>query len=242
MQLTILHLFPELLNLYGDIGNIKVLEKRCRLRNIETEIISCKINDQIPLQNVDIIYLGGGSHKDLACVSEKLLSIKNELTAYRDSGGVILAVSTSYPLLGHSFPLAGKQAEGLSLCDMTTMESNEKHIGKIAVDTPFGIVTGFENHSGKTVLGKMASSLGTVLHGYGNNGEDKQEGVLYKNIYGTYLHGPLLPKNPELADLLIAKAIERKYGTFPNLEPLPNTIENLAKGYILNYDNRTHKR
>lgn len=242
MQLTILHLFPELLNLSGDRGNLTVLQKRCSLRGIEAKIVSCKLEEEIPVSSADMIYLGSGSDNDLPRVAERLFHQKEALLSYRDSGGVLLAAANGYPLLGHSFSLRGKEYAGLSLVDMTTREGEKKLTGNISVNTPFGVLVGFENHSGKTQLGKIATPLGTVLSGNGNNGEDKTEGVIYKNIYGTYLSGPVLPSNPELCDLLIAKAIERKYKTFPDFPPLPNEIENLAKGYILNYGNRTHKR
>lgn len=242
MQLTILHLFPELLNLYGDRGNLAVLKKRCSLRGIDATVISCKLGEEIPLRCADIIYLGGGSDNDLPRVAEALSNQKETLLSYRDDGGVLLAAASGYPLLGHSFSLRGKEYSGLSLVDMTTTEGESKLTGNISVNTPFGVLVGFENHPGKTYLGKIATPLGTVLSGNGNNGEDKTEGVVYKNIYGTYLSGPVLPANPEFCDLLIAKAVERKYKAFPDFPPLPNEIENLAKGYILNYGNRTHKR
>lgn len=242
MQLNILWLFPEILNLYGDRGNITVLKKRCALRGIDADVISCNMDEEIPLQSADIIYLGGGSDNDLPKVSQKLLTQKETLLSYRDDGGVILAAASGYPLLGHTYSVRGKEEQGLSLLDITTRAGETKLTGNISLNTPFGVLAGFENHTGRTRLGSLSTPLGNVLSGCGNNGEDGTEGAIYKNIYGTYLTGPLLPKNPELADLLIAKAVERKYGNFPDLEPIPNNIENLAKGYILNYGNRTHKR
>ena len=241
MQLTILQLFPEILNLYGDRGNITVLKKRCALHGIEANVISCSLDEEIPIRSADVIYLGGGSDNDLPRVTEALSQYKDTLLSYRDNGGVFLAAGSGYPLLGHQFFLRGKEYPGLSLVDMTTTEGTQKLTGNISVNTPFGVLVGFENHLGQTYLGKIATPLGTVLSGNGNNGEDKTEGVIYKNIYGTYMSGPLLPRNPELCDLLLAKAVERKYKTFPDFPPLPNEIENLAKGYILNYGNRTHK-
>lgn len=241
MKLTILQLFPELLNLYGDRGNITVLKKRCALRGIEAEVLTCSIEEPIPFQAADIIYLGGGSDHDLPRVAQKLSQHKETLLSYRDDGGVLLATASGYPLLGHVYSIRGKEHTGLSLVDMTTREGAKKLTGSISLNTSFGVLVGFENHNGQTFLGKGVTALGNVLSGNGNNGEDKTEGVMYKNIYGTYLTGPLLPSNPELSDLLIAKAAERKYKTFPDFPPLPNEIENLAKGYILNYGNRTHK-
>ena len=241
MNLTILQLFPELLNLYGDRGNITVLKKRCALRGIEAEVLTCSTEESIPFHAADIIYLGGGSDHDLPRVAEKLSQQKEDLLAYRDTGGVLLAVASGYPLLGHTYPLRGEEHNGLSLIDITTKEGAKKLTGNVSVNTPFGVLVGFENHTGQTFLGNGISPLGTVLSGNGNNGEDQTEGAMYKNLFGTYLTGPLLPRNPELCDLLIAKAVERKYKAFPDFPPLPNEIENLAKGYILNYGNRTHK-
>ena len=242
MKLTILHLFPELLNLYGDRGNIKVLEKRCKLRNIEANIKEVSFSEEMDFSDADIIYLGGGSEKDLPKIADKLRSLREQLLRYRDDGGVLLAVATGYPLLGNEFVAEGVCCEGLSLLHITTKPGTEKLLGNIAVNSPLGVLAGFENHIGKTFLEQGTEPLGTVLSGHGNNGQDQTEGVLFKNIIGTYLTGPLLPKNPEVCDLLIAKAIQKKYGSFPELSPIENEHEKLAKGYVLNYGNRTHKR
>ena len=242
MKLTLLHLFPELLNLYGDRGNIKVFEKRCRLRNIELEVISLPFSEEINLTDVDIVYLGGASEKDLPKIAEKLKNHREELLRYRDEEGVLLAVATGFPLLGHSFVAEGATHEGLGLIPMTTEAGAEKLIGNVAVDSPLGILAGFENHTGRTRLAPGADPLGTVLSGHGNNGEDQTEGAIVKSFIGTHLSGPLLPKNPEVCDLLIGKAIQKKYGSFPELAPIACEHEKLAKGYVLNYGNRTHKR
>lgn len=242
MKLTLLHLFPELLNLYGDRGNITVFSKRCRLRNIELDVMPVSFEEHLDLSDADIIYLGGGSEKDLVKITEKLADFKEKLLRYRDGNGVLLAVATGYPILGDSFVAEGISHKGLGLLPVTTKAGDKKLIGNIALNSPLGILAGFENHTGRTYLTGGASSLGTVLSGYGNNGEDKTEGVMFKNFIGTYLSGPLLPKNPELCDLLIARAIEKKYGSFPDLAPIVCEHEKLAKGYVLHYGNRTHKR
>lgn len=241
MEINIIHLFPDLLNLYGDRGNIMVLKKRCELRGITPNIIEFRINDEINISNADIIFLGGGSDREQKLVCHKLFSIKEELINFRDDLGVILAVCGGYQLLGHYYSIDNEKIEGLSLCDMYTVQKEGRLIGNISIDTPFETVVGFENHGGRTYLGENVAPLGKVIRGYGNNGEDGFEGVLYKNIFGTYLHGPLLPKNPEFADLLLERALVRKY-KMAELSPLPCEIEKLAKGYILNYDNRTNKR
>ncbi len=242
MKLTLLHLFPELLNLYGDRGNIKVFEKRCKLRNIELNIIPLSFADEIDLTDVDIIYLGGGSEKDLPRIADRLRAYQEQLLRYRDENGALLAVTTGYPLLGDSFLAEGTSYKGLGLLPVTTEAGTQKLMGNIALDSPLGVLTGFENHTGKTRLLEGATPLGRVLSGHGNNGEDQTEGVIFKSVIGTYLSGPLLPKNPEVCDLLIAKAIEKKYGSFPDLIPIVNEYEKLAKGYVLHYGNRTHKR
>lgn len=242
MKLTLLHLFPELLNLYGDRGNITVFQKRCRLRNIELTVKSVSFSEELDLSDVDIIYLGGGSEKDLPKIAEKLKEKQEELLRYRDENGALLAVATGYPLLGTAFVAEGTSYEGLALLPITTEVGSDKLIGNISVDSTIGVLGGFENHTGRTRLSEGVTPLGTVISGHGNNGEDKTEGAIFKNFIGTYLSGPLLPKSPEVCDLLIARAIEKKYGSFPELEPISNKYENLAKGYVLNYGNRTHKR
>ncbi len=242
MQLKLIHLFPELLNLSGDRGNIMVLQKRCRLRNIELSVVPVSFDDEISLSDADFIYLGNGSEKDLLRICNKLQEAKEELIGFREKGGVILAVGNCYPMLGTSFSISDEEHPGVGLMDIKTIPSNTRMTGNISVNTPFGVLVGFENHSQKTQLGPAVSPLGTVLSGFGNNGSDKTEGALFKNICGTYLTGPLLPNNPELADLLLEKALRQKYNSIEELSPIPSDLENLAKGYLLNYDNRTHKR
>lgn len=242
MQLTLLNLFPELLNLYGDRGNIKVFQKRCRMRNITLNVISLPFSEEIDLTDVDIVYLGGGSEKDLPKIAEKLRKSREAFLRYRDDEGVLLAVATGYPLLGSVFPANQASYEGLDILPITTEAGEKKLIGNISLQSTLGVLAGFENHMGKTRLADGLTPLGTVLGGFGNNGEDNTEGAMFKNVVGTYLSGPLLPKNPEVCDLLIEKAITRKYGSFPELVPLECEYEKLAKGYVLNYGNRTHKR
>ena len=232
-SLNIVHLFPDLLNLYGDYGNIVVLKKRAELRGINANIINISINDDIPFSDADIILLGGGNDNTQLIANEKLLKLKNEFHAYRDDYGTMLAVCGGFPLLGHYLYLNGTKTEGLSLCDLQTEENKKRLTGNIAIQTQNGVAVGFENHSGRTFLGENATPFGNVIRGFGNNGEDKTEGVLYKNITGTYLHGPLLPKNPEIADDILKKALERKYNENMELEPLNDIISEYAKSYIL---------
>ena len=236
-NLNIVHLFPDLLNLYGDSGNILVLKKRCELRNINVNIISYNINDNLNLNEADIVLLGGGSDREQKIVCNKLLDFKEELKAYRDDEGVLLAVCGGYQLLGHYYSTVNEKIEGLGLCDFYTETSQGRITGNICIDTLFGTVVGFENHAGRTYLGENAVALGKVIRGKGNNGSDKTEGIIYKNIFGTYLHGPLLPNNPEFADMLIRKAIMRKYNDSSLLSPLNDELEKMAKAYVLNLKN-----
>ena len=212
------------------------------MRNIELQVIPLPFSEEIDLTDVDSVYLGGGSEKDLPKIAQKLRTCQEDFLRYRDADGVLLGVATGYPLLGNTFVAEGVSYDGLGLLPITTETGKEKLIGNIALNSPLGVLAGFENHTGLTFLSEGASPLGTVLTGFGNNGKDKTEGAMQKNIIGTYLSGPLLPKNPEVCDLLIAKAIEKKYGSFPDLAPIECNYEKLAKGYVLHYGNRTHKR
>ena len=235
--LNIVHLFPEIMNLYGDVGNIVVLKKRCQLRGIDANIISVNIDDEIDLKDADIVFLGGGSEKDLKKAGDKLLSFKNEFISFRDTDGVMLFVCDSCQLLGNYYFLQDEKTEGLGLCDMRVEKSQQgdkKLMGNVCIDTQFGVIAGFENHTEKIYIGDDAMPLGTVIRGYGNNGKDKKEGIWYKNIFGTNLHGPLLPKNPEFADALIKKAILRKYNEDIDLLPINDELAMKAKAYVLN--------
>lgn len=232
-SLNIIHLFPDLLNLYGDRGNIAVFKKRCSLRGIEPNVIPVMAEDEPDFTKADIILLGGGSDREQRLVCGRLLKYKNELTSYRDDMGCLLAVCGGYQLLGHYYFQNGEKIEGLELCGLYTEQKEGRLIGNIAVQTQNGVAVGFENHGGRTYLDKNATPFGTVIRGFGNNGEDKTEGVIFKNIIGTYLHGPLLPKNPEIADLMIRRAISRKYGEDKPLEPIDDYTADLAKSYVL---------
>lgn len=232
-ELNIIHLYPDLLNLYGDKGNIAVLKKRSLLREIKANIINVTINDELSLKNADIILLGGGSDREQKLVCKELLKYKAELEAYRDDMGCILAVCGGFQLMGHYYSLSGEKLEGLGLCDLYTEQGDDRLIGNIAIQTQNGVAVGFENHGGRTYLGQNATPFGEVIRGFGNNGEDKKEGVIFKNIIGTYLHGPLLPKNPEIADLILEKALERKYGESIELTTIDDRIAEYAKSYVL---------
>ena len=221
MKITIGHLYPDLLNLYGDRGNIQCLMKRCLWRGIEAETIAYELDDRIDFSKLDIVLLGGGSDREQMLVCEKLKEIQKDFKAYVEDNGVVIAICGGYQLLGNYYKTDQGMIEGLKLVDMSTEQGKGRLIGNIVMqsdlfDMP---IVGFENHGGRTTIGNNRS-LGKVLSGYGNDGQSGEEGVVYKNVIGTYLHGPLLPKNPQHADLLI------------KLEKLDDSEEQEANSYI----------
>ncbi|MBS5195644.1 MAG: glutamine amidotransferase [Clostridiales bacterium] len=235
MKLTIGHLYPDLLNLYGDRGNIQCLMKRCLWRGIEAETIAFELDDNIDFSNLDIVLLGGGSDREQMLVCEKLKEIQKDFKEYVEQGGVVIAICGGYQLLGNYYKTEEGIIEGLSLVDMYTEQGENRLIDNIVLqselfDMP---IVGFENHGGRTFIGEN-KPLGKVLYGSGNDGKSGYEGVVYKNVIGTYLHGPLLPKNPQLADELILRALKKKYGEDVTLSPLDDSQEKAANDYIFN--------
>lgn len=233
MKVTIGHLYPDLLNLYGDRGNIQCMRKRCEWRGIEAEVREFQITDAIDFNALDIVLLGGGSDREQMLVCERLKAIQKDFQGYVEDGGVVIAVCGGYQLLGHYYDTDDGRIEGLSLVDLYTEQGSPRLISNIVIqnDQMEVPIVGFENHGGRTYINDN-QPLGKVLFGFGNNGEDGQEGVLYKNVIGTYLHGPLLPKNPQISDLLIRRALERKYGN-AELSPLDDAQELEANQYIV---------
>ena len=225
MKLTIGHLYPELLNLYGDRGNIQCMMKRSLWRGIEAKTIAFGLEDSIDFSKLDIVLLGGGSDREQRIVCSRLRDIRENFHHYVEDGGSVLAVCGGYQLLGHYYKTEEDTLEGLSLVDLYTEQGSPRLIDNIVLENPdFTLpIVGFENHGGRTYIGDN-KPFGKVVYGHGNNGEDGQEGVLYKNVVGTYLHGPLLPKNPHICDYLLSNALERKYGK-GSLEPLDDTQE-----------------
>lgn len=236
MKLTIGHLYPDLLNLYGDRGNIQCLMKRCEWRGIEAETILYESDDKIDFEKLDLVLLGGGSDREQMLVSSKLRAIKEEFKQYVEDHGVVLAVCGGYQLLGNYYFTGEEKIEGLGMIDMETERGKEyRLIDNIVLESElFSMpVVGFENHAGRTDI-KKNKPFGKVIYGSGNDGQSGYEGVLYKNVIGTYIHGPLLPKNPQVCDYLITKALERKYNQKIELPPLDDTEENEANAYIYN--------
>lgn len=233
MNITIGHLYPDLLNLYGDRGNIQCMKKRCEWRGIGAEVREFNITDTIDFSKLDIVLLGGGSDREQMLVCEKLKTIQKDFKGYVEDNGVVIAVCGGYQLLGHYYDTDEGRIEGLSLVNLYTEQGSPRLISNIVIqnelfDMP---IVGFENHGGRTFIGDN-KPFGKVLYGHGNNETDGHEGVIYKNVVGTYLHGPLLPKNPNVCDYLIKNALERKYGQV-ELDPLDDSQEKEANQYIV---------
>ena len=232
--LNIVHLFPELLNLYGDGGNVIALRRRCEWRNIPVQVTEVGMGDEMDFSHADIVFIGGGADREQMIAKDAIAARKSELHSYVADAGVLLAVCGGYQLLGHYYKTSEGTMEGLSLVDLHTEQGEPRLIDNIVLENeifPLPIV-GFENHGGRTYIGDN-KPFGKVLYGHGNNGEDHTEGVLYKNVIGTYLHGPLLPKNPHICDYLLSNALERKYGK-GDLTPLDDNLEVKANQYIYN--------
>jgi lipid II isoglutaminyl synthase (glutamine-hydrolysing) len=234
MKLRVLALYPEQMNIYADRGNILFLQRRCEWRRIGFEHASAGPGERFDSAAHDLVYIGGGQDRDQRLVAEDMLRTKRDaLAGAVEDGAVVLAVCGGYQLLGHSYQLGDERIPGLALVDLETVrEPGPRLIGNVAIEAELGDATlevaGFENHGGRTYLGSAAKPLGRVIRGHGNNGRDGLEGVRDRNLIGTYLHGPLLPKNALLADRLIALALARGSGAVPDLEPLDDRLEDGA--------------
>lgn len=245
MTLNICHLYPDLMDTYGDRGNIITLQKRCLWRGIETTYTSISLNDKLDPDKLDIYFFGGGQDRAQTVVGPDLLKKAKDLKSATDKGAVLLSICGGYQLLQKYFKTKeGEEIKGVGLFDAYTVGSDERMIQNLLIElsaelkseiqSPYSSMNhepssmnnlvGFENHSGKTYLGPNVQPLGKVIKGAGNNGEDSTEGAVYKNAFGCYLHGSLLPKNPHFADYLISKALERRYGKI-TLKPLDDTLE-----------------
>lgn len=249
MNLTIGYLYPDLMNIYGDTGNIIALGKRAQWRGIEVTLKNFSIDNKISTGEVDIFFFGGGQDQSQSLVASDIESngkgkiIKQEI----ERGVPLLAICGGYQLLGEYYkPHKEPKMQGVGLFPAYAVASDTRMIGNIVVSSSIThtlnptfpqerqallipYLVGFENHSGKTYLKDGAKPLGTVVNGFGNNGEDKTEGCIYKNAIGCYMHGSLLPKNPDLADWLLQKALEVKYGKKVTLKPLDDSLETQAQ-------------
>jgi lipid II isoglutaminyl synthase (glutamine-hydrolysing) len=229
--LRICALYPELMNIYADRGNLLLLERRCAWRGIGFQVTAAGLGEPIDPGAHDLFYLGGGQDRDQLLCAQDLFETKREaLHAAADAGKVVLGVCGGFQLLGHSYAFGDEEVPGVGLVDLRTVrsESGPRLIGNVAieVDLPGAgaqVLAGFENHGGRTHLGEGERPLGRVLRGHGNTGESGYEGVIRDGVIGTYLHGPLLPKNAWFADWLVQRALG-----LDELAPLDDTLEDAA--------------
>jgi CobQ-like glutamine amidotransferase family enzyme len=230
VELTICWLFGRTMNIYGDRGNVLTLVQRCRWRGIEARVIEVGVGEPLELGRCDIFFWGGGQDREQVAAARDLHGRKGEILRREiEDGAPVLAICGGYQLLGHSYrPHEGEVLPGLGVFNAWTEAGSRRMIGNVIVDSEeFGEVVGFENHSGRTFLGPGSRPLGRVRIGWGNNGADGSEGCRYRNAVGSYLHGPVLPKNPQLADFLIKAALRRRYGEVA-LPPLDDRLERVA--------------
>ena len=238
MVLNICHLYPDLLNLYGDGGNIRCLSRRLQWRGIEASVTRLPIGEQARLSGFDLIFIGGGQDFEQELLLADLARGRGEeLRSAINDGVTVLAVCGGYQMLGEYYQnQAGHRCGFLGAIDFYTEAGETRMIGNFAFRCGEGsggsVVVGFENHSGRTRLGPGVEPLGRVLAGYGNNGDDGGEGVRYLNVFGTYSHGPVLPKNPALCDTILETALARRYGAC-TLDPLPDAEERGARAAAL---------
>lgn len=236
MNLNIYHIYPDLLNLYGDRGNIVCLKHRLEKRGIDVKIHEVRLGEKFNADDADIALIGGGQNFEFNMLLDDIKGDKEKAIKYAIENDVtFLAVCGGYQLLGNYLKNKdGSQVDFIGAVDFYSVDTDKRMTGNYAFKTESGIeIVGFENHAGKTYLGENTKPLGTVIKGFGNNGEDGTEGVIYKNTFCTYSHGPVLPKNPQFADLLIIKALTRKYGEV-ELKSLIDGFENKAHDFVMN--------
>ncbi|UXV41581.1 lipid II isoglutaminyl synthase subunit GatD [Staphylococcus simulans] len=231
-ELTLYHFMTDKLNLYSDIGNIIALKQRAKWRNIKLNVVEVNETEGVTFDGCDIFFIGGGSDREQALATKELSKIKSKLKDAIEEGMPGLTICGGYQFLGNKYITPdGTELEGLGILDFYTQSKKERLTGDIVIESDtFGTIVGFENHGGRTY--HNYDTLGKVTHGFGNNDEDGKEGIHYKNLLGTYLHGPILPKNHEITDYLLEQACIRKGIPF---EPhqLDNTAEEAAKQAIV---------
>jgi CobQ-like glutamine amidotransferase family enzyme len=228
MRIRVGHLYPEYLNIYADRGNIAVLSARARVRGHELDVQAIGMGDAVP--TVDLFYVGGGQDREQELVAHDLAAKSGPLREAVEAGAAFLAVCGGYQLLGRSYrDVAGVELPGVGLLPLHTVAGERRMIGDVLLDCAWAgeTLAGFENHAGRTILDEDAEPLGRVVSGFGNDGESGFEGCRYKRVYGTYLHGPLLPRNPWFADRLLEEALAHA-GVEARLEPLPDELEREA--------------
>jgi CobQ-like glutamine amidotransferase family enzyme len=241
-EIKICHLYPDLLNLYGDRGNIMALTKRCEWRGIRAGYLPVTLGDPFRPEDCDIILIGGGQDYEQAIIQDDLMEGKRDaIKEAVQAGKVILAICGGLQLLGKYFKThKGELIECIGALDLWTVGSSERLTGNLVFECDFlkndsfnGLVVGFENHSGKTYRGSDVKPLGKVVVGFGSNGEDGYEGAVYKNTFCSYSHGSLLPKNPALTDHLLTLALKNKYEDFEALEKLDDSFEARANESLI---------
>jgi CobQ-like glutamine amidotransferase family enzyme len=231
-KLRVAHLYPKLMNIYGDRGNILCLKRRCEERKLDFDLEELSVGDKLKADRYDLIFIGGAQDREQRRVADDLIEVKGEaLREAVDDRVVVLAVCGGYQLMGRHYVTAeGAELPGVGLLDMWTAhpgEGADRFIGNIVVEWSGGTLVGFENHGGRTHLGDGARPLGRVVYGYGNNGEDSGEGAVRAGVFGTYLHGSLLPKNPKFADHVIQRALSRRYDGI-ELDEIDDRVEEAA--------------
>jgi len=230
--LRVAHLFPKLMNIYGDRGNILCPQRRCEARGISFEVEGLELGDQLKAKEYDLIFVGGAQDREQRLVAEDLVKVKSRpLQEAVKRNVAVLAVCGGYQLMGRFYRTAeGEELPGAGVLDMHTVHPGahaQRFIGNIVIEWNGTTVVGFENHGGRTFLGGGVQPLGRVVAGFGNNGEDGSEGAVYRNVFGTYLHGSLLPKNPKFADHVIEAALRRRHKDF-RLSEIDDAVEHTA--------------
>ncbi len=234
-KIVVGHLYPDYLNIYADRGNMAVLERRAAWRGIGFDYRTVGLGEEANPDEHDLYYVGGGQDREQALVAPDLATKGESLRDAVDGGAAFLAVCGGYQLLGRFYrDRSGAELPGIGLLPHYTVAGERRMIGDVLLECELEPgqrrpLAGFENHAGRTYLDEGAEPLGRVVAGFGNNGEDGVEGSRVGNALGTYLHGPLLPRNPWLADWLIGKALARRLGDAPDLEPLPDDFESSAQ-------------
>jgi hypothetical protein len=230
MKIRVGHLYPDYLNIYADRGNIAVLAARARARGHELDVRAIGMGDGIPVGAIDLFYVGGGQDREQELVAHDLAAKSEPLREAVDDGAAFLAVCGGYQLLGRFYrDVAGVELPGIGLLPLHTIAGERRMIGDVLLECSWAgeTLAGFENHAGRTILDEGAEPLGRVLSGFGNDGASGFEGCRYKRAYGTYLHGPLLPRNPWFADRLLEEALAHA-GVEERFGPLPDELEHAA--------------
>ena len=228
-MITIVHLYPREMNIYGDTGNVIALRRRLEWRGIEARVESVGLGGEYDFTRADIVIAGGGEDLSQMRVADDLQARAGAVRRAVEEGVVFLTVCGTYQLFGHRFVTAdGEVIPGIGVFDCETIGGGTRMIGNIVIDSSVGAMVGFENHSGRTMLAAGQGSLGTVVRGFGNNDTTEEEGAVTVNAFGTYLHGSVLPKNPGFADDLISRALRRQ-GESGELEVLDDSVERAAQ-------------